>query len=356
MKIAQVAPLFESVPPRFYGGTERIVSYLTEELVGRGHEVTLFATGDSKTAGKLVACWPEGLRLMRATDPILPHVLALEQVYGRAEEFDIIHFHVEYLHFLSLRNASVPHLTTVHNRLDLPLSRSLYHCFNGSPLVSISRDQRNHLPFVNWFGSVHHGLPENLLPFQLRGDGYLAFLGRASPEKGLDRAIEIARRTRHKIRVAAKIDQVDLEYFYRHVQPLLAEAHVDFIGEISESQKPEFLGRAKALLFPVDWPEPFGLVMIEAMACGTPVIAFDRGSVREIVLHGHTGYIVDSVEEAAHAVNRLGAIDRWRCRRHFMENFLASHMADNYLNIFKKVIKWKKNWIEPSRLRASGTS
>ena len=336
MKIAQIAPLAEAVPPRLYGGTERIVSYLTEELVRLGHEVTLFASGDSRTSAELVACCPQALRLDPSVRDPLPYTLmTLEEVRSRAHEFDVLHFHIDLVHFPVFRGMATCTLTTLHGRLDLPDLFPFYRKFSDFPLVSISDDQRKPMPPVNWVGTVHHGLPPELLRFTAQPrDGYLAFLGRISPEKRPDLAIEIARRAGLPIRIAAKVDAVDRAYFERQIEPLLAQPGVEFIGEISEAQKSDFLGNALALLFPIDWPEPFGLVMIEAMACGTPVIAFRRGSVPEVLEDGLTGFIVSDVDEAVRAVSRVDRLDRLAIRRRFEQRFSAARMAHDYLELY----------------------
>jgi glycosyltransferase involved in cell wall biosynthesis len=342
MRIAQVAPLYESVPPALYGGTERVVSYLTEELVRRGHEVTLFASGDSVTSARLVAGSARALRLDRGCrDPLARHFLLLEDVFASASQFDVIHFHVDYLHFPLSRRSSVPQLTTLHGRLDLPDLVPLYREFADMPVVSVSDAQRRPLPGAGWRATVHHGLPERLLGYRKGHGGYLAFLGRISPEKRLDRAIEIARRSGLRLRVAAKVDRADEEYFDREIEPLLSDPHVTYLGEISESDKAGFLGGAAALLFPIDWPEPFGLVLIEALACGTPVIAYRGGSVEEIVSQGETGFVVSSLAEAVRAVERLGEIDRRRCRRVFEERFTASRMARDYERVYASLLDSK---------------
>ena len=304
MKIAQVAPLYESVPPQLYGGTERVVSYLTEELVRAGHEVTLFASGDSTTRAQHIPCLERALRLTgESRDSLICHYLLLEEVAKRAEAFDVIHFHTDYLHFPLARRMLTPHLTTLHGRLDLPDLAPLFDVFSEMPVVSISREQRRALPHANWMGTVYHGIP-SIYRFQPEPRDYLAFLGRISPEKGIDRAIAIARLSGLRLRIAAKVDRADREYF-AELQALLDNPWVEFIGEISDSEKSDFLGGARALLFPINWSEPFGLVVIEAMACGTPVIAFRRGSVPEIVDHGKTGFIVDDVADAVKAVQRI---------------------------------------------------
>ncbi|WP_370312100.1 glycosyltransferase family 4 protein [Sagittula sp.] len=338
MKIAQIAPLEESCPPRLYGGTERIVSYLTEELVRQGHEVTLFASGDSRTKAHLVPCSKEALRLDPNVKNSLPwHVAMLEEVRLRADEFDVLHFHIDFLHYPMARAFADRMVTTMHGRLDGPDLRPFYATFPNYPLVSISDDQRRPLPFVNWAGTVYHGLPKTLLPFTERPNGdYLAFLGRISPEKRPDRAIEIAARAGMPLKIAAKIGDADRKYWEEIIAPMVdAHDNVEFIGEINEKQKAEFLGNARALLFPVDWPEPFGLVMIEAMACGTPVIAWANGSVPEIVEPGLTGYVVHSLEDAVAAVSKLDRISRGIVRETFEERFTADRMARDYVEIYR---------------------
>jgi glycosyltransferase involved in cell wall biosynthesis len=336
MKIAQIPPLVESVPPKLYGGTERIVSYLTEELVSQGHDVTLFATGDSKTSAELVACAPEALRLAQARHHAPYHVLQLERVLQRADEFDILHFHIDCLHFPLARRVSAPCVTTMHGRVDFEDLAPLFREFNECPLVSISAHQRRPVA-ARWVATVHHGLPTELYSFRGGDGGYLAFLGRISPEKGPVRAIEIAERAGLPLKIAAKVDKLDEAYFKRTVRPLLRRPHVEFIGEIGEDRKEDFLGRAKALLFPIDWPEPFGLVMIEAMACGAPVIAWRCGSAPEVVEHGVTGFIVNSVEEAVQAVRKIDSLDRRVVRRHFESRFTAAKMASNYLRVYQSL-------------------
>ncbi len=339
MRIAQVSPLFESVPPRYYGGTERVVSYLTEELVALGHEVTLFASGDSITRARLVAPCARSLRLdARCLDPLAHHLLMLEQVIGMADEFDLIHFHIDYLHFPCSRRLRTPHLSTLHGRLDIPDLVPLYHEFQEIPLVSISAAQRSPLHWANWRATIHHGLPPQLFPFVARPGAYLAFLGRISPEKGCDLAVEIARRSGLPLRVAAKVSREDQEYFESVVKPLLADPLVEFIGEIGDSEKPEFLGNALALLFPIDWEEPFGLVMVEAMACGTPVIAFRRGSVPEIIEDGVNGFVVDDVEAAVANIPRLAGLRRRACREIFERRFSAARMAGDYLRLYQQML------------------
>jgi glycosyltransferase involved in cell wall biosynthesis len=340
MRIAQVAPLFESVPPLLYGGTERVVSWLTEELVRLGHDVTLFASGDSVTNAQLVPVCPRALRLdAQCKDPVAHHVLMVERVFREAASFDLIHFHADYLHFsLSLRS-EVPCLTTPHGRLDMPDLVPLYQSFRELPLVSISDAQRIPLPWVNWQGTVHHGMPRQSLTMGNGEGNYLAFLGRVSPEKGLDEAIEIACRSGMQLKIAAKIDQADAEYFKNRIKPLLNYGLVEFIGEIGHDRKNDFLGNASALLFPIRWPEPFGIVMIESLACGTPVIAYPYGSVPEILENGVTGFIVADAEGAVAAVKDLKAISRQSCRKHFERHFSAERMAAEYLAIYQRLVQ-----------------
>jgi glycosyltransferase involved in cell wall biosynthesis len=339
MRIAQVAPLCESVPPKLYGGTERVVAYLTEELVRLGHHVTLFASGDSHTSATLVPACREALRLgSNCRDPVAPHVLMLEQVGARAREFDVIHFHISQFHFPVMRRLPhAAHVTTLHGRLDLPELGPLYREFADMPVVSISDAQRKPLPEAGWISTVYHGLPPDLFTFHPAGGRYLAFLGRISPEKRVDRAIAIATACGVRLRIAAKIDEADREYFEREIAPLLDHPLVEFIGEIGEHEKNAFLGGAKALLFPIDWPEPFGLVMIEAMACGLPVVAFPGGSVEEIVEDGVNGFVVDSIEEAALAVRHIDRIDRRTCRERFDRRFTARRMASQYVDVYREL-------------------
>jgi glycosyltransferase involved in cell wall biosynthesis len=339
MRIAQVAPLYESVPPQYYGGTERVVSYLTEELVRQGHEVTLFASGDSVTKARLVAPCRRSLRLDKeCVDQLAHHIVQLELVLKYSNRFDIIHFHTDYLHFPLSRRQTTPHLTTLHGRLDLPDLVPLYQEFTEVPVVSISDAQRQPLPWLNWQETVYHGLPEDLYRFRGTPGTYLAFLGRISPEKRVDRAIEIAKRIGMEIKIAAKVDAVDRAYFEHNVAPLLKDPLVEYIGEIGDDAKDEFLGNAYALLFPIDWPEPFGLVMIEAMACGTPVIAYRHGSTPEVIEDGVTGFLVDGLEDAIRAAERISTLSRKRCRRVFEQHFSASRMAAGYLAVYQRLI------------------
>ena len=339
MKIAQVAPLYESVPPKLYGGTERVVSYLTEALVDEGHDVTLFASGDSQTAARLIPACSRSLRLHPdCVDQIAHHYVMLQEVLDRVEEFDIIHFHVDYLHFPMSRMANLPQVTTLHGRLDLNDLVPLYRKFGDMPVISISQAQRKPLWWANWIGNVYHGLPQQSLSLGDASGGYLAFLGRISPEKRVDRAIQIALEAGMPLKIAAKIDRVDREYFEREIKPLLSNPGIEYIGEIAEHQKSEFLGNAYALLFPVDWPEPFGLVMIEAMACGTPTIAFRCGSVPEVIRPGVSGIIVDNMADAVGAVPRIASLSRDKCRAEFEKRYTASRMAKDYTKVYEATL------------------
>jgi glycosyltransferase involved in cell wall biosynthesis len=341
MKIAQISPLMESCPPQLYGGTERVVSYLTEELVRQGHDVTLFASGDSITSARLEVCCERALRLdSTVTDPIPDHLIMLNKVRSMAAEFDILHFHVDILHYPLAIDFAGRTVTTMHGRLDLPELRRVHAAFPGFPLVSISNDQRLPMPPVKWAATIHHGLPGALLPFNLAPKGgYLAFLGRISPEKRPDRAIEIAVRAGAKLKIAAKIDKVDQAYWTNVIEPMVASSpNVEYVGEIGERDKAQFLGNADALLFPIDWPEPFGLVMIEAMACGTPVIAWNYGAVPEVIDEGVTGFIVNSEEEALAAIARVPDLDRRRVRAAFDRRFAATTMARGYLEVYARLL------------------
>jgi glycosyltransferase involved in cell wall biosynthesis len=351
MRIAQIAPLFERVPPKLYGGTERIVSYLTEELVKQGHDVTLFASGDSKTSAKLVPCCELALRLDPIVrDPLPYHVIMLDEVRRRSRSFDVLHFHIDLLHGPLACDFIDRTLTTLHGRLDLPDLPPFYETFRELPLVSISNDQRRYLPQANWAGLVHHGLPSGLLPFQPNPAGsYLAFLGRIAPEKGPDRAIEIAARAGMPLKIAAKVDRVDQAYWDEKIRPMIQTySNVEFVGEISECDKASFLGEALALLFPIEWPEPFGLVMIEAMACGTPVIAFRSGSVPEVLKDGTSGFIVDTIEQASAAARRITEVNRAAVRAEFERRFTVEHMARGYLEIYRELTAAAT---EPTRAR-----
>ncbi len=339
MRIAQVAPLYEAVPPRFYGGTERVVAHLTDALVTLGHDVTLFASAEARTAATLAPVRDQAIRLDPAPfkSDLAAHLHQLAEVRRRASEFDVIHFHTDMIQFPMFEDMAARTLTTLHGRLDLKDLPEVYRRWPQFPLVSISDDQRRPLPFVNWAATVHHGLSAELFQPSLHTQGYLAFLGRISPEKRPDRAIAIAAAANRPLRIAAKVDNADRTYFEDEIEPLMANPLVDYIGEIGDDRKSAFLGGADALLFPIDWPEPFGLVMIEAMACGTPVIAWDRGSVREVVDHGLTGFIVRSEDEAVAAVARLPELDRAAIRARFEERFSAIAMARRYLGIYERL-------------------
>ncbi|HEY9198485.1 MAG TPA: glycosyltransferase family 4 protein [Gammaproteobacteria bacterium] len=339
MKIAQVAPLIESVPPKWYGGSERVVSYLTEELVQQGHDVTLYASGDSVTRARLRPPVAHALRLNpQRGDPLIHHFIMLEEVFKDAAAYDIIHFHVDFLHFPLSRRHAFPTLTTLHGRLDIPDLELIHRTYREMPLVSISDAQRRPLTWANWKATVHHGLPSTLYSFHPDPGGYLAFLGRISPEKRVDRAIDIACRSGMPIKIAAKVDPVDADYFEARIRPLLARHDVEYIGEIGEHEKNAFLGEAYALLFPIDWPEPFGLVMIEAMACGTPVIAYDHGAVSEVMEDGITGYVVDDLDTAVSAVERVAGLDRQACRDCFERRFSVSRMANDYMDVYRRML------------------
>lgn len=339
MKIAQVSPLYESVPPKFYGGTERVVSYLTEELIQQGHEVTLFASGDSVTKAKLIAPCKNSLRLKKdCIDQLSYHFLMLEKLQRELAAFDIVHYHIDYLHFPLSRLNKATQITTLHGRLDIPDLYHIYREYSDMPVVSISQAQRKPIPYAHWVGNVYHGLPVEVTSFYSNPGTYLAFLGRICPEKRVDLAIEIALKCGIPLKIAAKVDKVDREYFKTEIEPLLEHDLIEYIGEISEKEKPDFLGNALALLFPIQWPEPFGLVMIEAMACGTPVIAFNYGSVPEVLDDGVTGFIVPSVDEAVETIrNKVPAFNRSLCRNVFETRFTAQRMASDYLKIYEKV-------------------
>ena len=340
MRIAQIAPLYESVPPKLYGGTERVVSYLTEALVQMGHDVTLYASGDSRTSATLRPICDRALRLSKScSEPHAEHVYLAERVFQESAQFDLVHSHIDYLAFPLLRRMQTPHVTTLHGRLDIPNLRSLFGEFNDEPVISISNYQRRPLPGASWQGTVYHGLPTDLYRFHDRPGNYLAFLGRVSQEKRLDFAIQIARRSGLLLKIAAKVDKADQKYFDAVIKPLLQQDGIEFIGEIGESEKNDFLGNALALLFPIDWPEPFGLVMIEALACGTPVIARACGSVPEIIEQGVTGFIIDNLEQAISAVERLSSVSRKRCRQSFEERFTATRMATDYTAIYTQLLR-----------------
>lgn len=344
MKIAHVAPLYESVPPQMYGGTERIVSYLTEALVDLGHDVTLFASGDTETSAKLVACRERALRLdpQPLKSEIAAHLSMLDEVRQRAADFDVVHFHLShFLHFPFFEQMAGKTVTTPHGRLDYADLASAYARFPRFPMISISRSQKARLPEANWVGTIHHGLPAGLYQPQLRQPGqggYLAFLGRFSRDKRPDRAIEIARRTGLKLKLAAKIGDADKAYFHEVVEPLLDGENVEYVGEIAENEKAAFLGQAAGLLFPIDWPEPFGLVMIEAMAFGTPVIGWNCGAVPEVIDDGVTGFVVDSVDEAVARVPELLLLGRWAVRSTFEARFSAQRMARDYVAAYARML------------------
>src|SRR6202163_4307669 len=338
VKIAQVSPLYESVPPKMYGGTERVVSFLTEELVAQGQDVTLFASGDAQTSAKLGPGTKTSLRLSKnSVDHLAHHIAMLDDVMRMAPEFDVIHFHIDYMHFPLSRYCSLPSITTLHGRLDLPDLIPVYKRYADAPVISISMTQRKPLPRANWVANVHHGLPADLLAFNPKPGDYLAFLGRISPEKRLDRAIEIAKRVGMHLKVAAKIDNADRAYYESTIKPLMGDPNIEFIGEIAENEKSEFLGNAYAYLFPIDWPEPFGLTMIEAMACGTPTIAFNCGSVKEVMQEGLTGFIVEDMEQAVARVAKISTIERTACRNIFEKRYTAVRMAEEYVEIYQSM-------------------
>lgn len=356
MKIAQIAPLTESIPPRLYGGSERVVSYLTEALVMEGHEVTLFASGDSLTGAELVSCTPTALRLNAAVrDPIPHYMIMIHRARRMADQFDILHFHIDQFHFPLFRDIAHKTLTTLHGRQDLPDLQLMYKNFPEMPLVSISNDQRAPIPGANFAATIQHGIPAALhhATYAPRGN-YLAFLGRIAPEKRVDRAIEIARKAGLPLKIAAKVDKVDRDYFNETIKPMLDAPSVEFIGEIDETAKTRFLGDALALLFPIDWPEPFGMVMIEAFACGTPVLAFARGGVAEIIEPGVTGEIVQSVAEAPGALERILKLDRLRIRQRFDERFSSEKMARNYLSVYDRLLAREADRTVSASVNGSG--
>lgn len=339
MKIAQVSPLFESVPPKGYGGTERVISYLTEELVRLGHDVTLFASGDSVTKARLIPAIAASARPdMTQRSWLAYHTIQMDLVAQQAHEFDVIHFHTDYLHFPLAKALGTPYITTFHGRLDIPELEPLCRHFSDVPLISISNSQRTPLPWANWCETVYHGLPSDLYSFAPEPGNYFVFIGRLSPEKRVDRAIEIAQRCGMPLYIGAKLDIADEQYFNAFLKPLFRNPLVRFVGEVGEREKRELLENANALLFPIDWPEPFGLVMIEAFSCGTPVIAYAHGSVPEIMEDGVTGFIVTNQEEAVRAAQQIGTIDRLRCRKVFESRFTASHMAANYLRVYQRML------------------
>jgi glycosyltransferase involved in cell wall biosynthesis len=351
LRIAQVAPLVETVPPEAYGGTERIVSYLTEELVRLGQDVTLFASGGSTTAAKLV---PISERSVRSDpdvkDPLTRTIVEIEEVLKRTEDFDLIHFHDGYVHFPLSRRLEIPTVTTTHGRMDLLDLVSIFREFPDVPLISISNQQRSPLPFANWIATVQHGIPEHLFSFRPDPEGYLAFVGRICPEKRPDRAIEIAKQVGVPLKIAAKVDKVDEQYFESEIKPMLDSPLIEFIGEVNDQEKNALLGGARALLFPIDWPEPFGLVMIESLACGTPVVAFECGSVPEVLEDGKTGFIVRTMEEAKQAVEKIETISRSVCRQEFERRYTSARMAENYLLAYER-----QQSHPPSRSRTENT-
>jgi len=339
LRIAQIAPLVESVPPKFYGGTERVVAYLTDALVKLGHQITLFASGDSITKARLVSVTPTSLRLSNCVDYMAGNILQLQEVMDRAHEFDLLHFHTDYLHFPVTRLSLKKTLTTLHGRLDIPELKPLYEKFTDIPVISISNTQRRPLPMANWVSTVYHGLPTDLYQAG-KGEGdYVVFLGRFSPEKRADRAIEIARLAGVKIKIAAKVDKADERYFEKEIRHLLDLPHVEYLQEVGESEKGPLLANAKALLFPIDWPEPFGMVLIEALACGTPVIAYNHGSVPEIIEHGKTGFIVNNIEKAAEALQNIHLISREECRATFEKKYSDIVMAKNYVRLYERSLR-----------------
>jgi glycosyltransferase involved in cell wall biosynthesis len=341
MRIAQISPLFEAVPPKLYGGTERVVYSLTEELVAMGHDVTLFASGDSVTSATLAPMRDQALRLDPSVkDWVAIYTRMVEMIYRRKDEFDVLHFHIDYFPLSLFSRQKVPFLTTLHGRLDLPEFVDTYSTFESAPFVSISDSQRKPIPNLNWVRTVLHGMPADLLkPLPVKQE-YAAFLGRISPEKGVDRAIRIAGKAGMKLKIAAKVDNADKEYYDTLIKPLiLNNPNVEFIGEINDAQKPAFLSAAQALIFPIDWPEPFGLVMIEAMACGTPVVAFNCGSVPEVIDDGVTGFIVNDIDQAVAALGRVDTLDRARVRATFDRRFTARRMAEDYVDVYRSLAR-----------------
>jgi glycosyltransferase involved in cell wall biosynthesis len=339
MRIAQISPLFEAVPPKLYGGTERVVYSLTEELVAMGHDVTLFASGDSITSAKLAPMRDKALRLdPTVVDWIAIYMRMMELIRRRADEFDVLHFHTDYFPLSLFSRQDTPFLTTLHGRLDIPEFKDIYETFPDAPFVSISDAQRRPIPGINWARTVHHGMPADLLTPQPVKQEYAAFLGRISPEKGVDKAIRIAGKAGLRLKIAAKVDRADQTYWDEQIKPLIdVSPWVEYIGEINDAQKPAFLSGAHALLFPIDWPEPFGLVMIESMACGTPVIAFNRGSVPEVIDHGVSGFIVHDEASAVAAMNRVDQLDRTLVRRTFDRRFTARRMAEDYVDLYEEL-------------------
>ncbi len=339
MRIAQLAPLAESVPPRQYGGTERIVSYVTEELVRQGHEVTLFASGDSETSARLEPMCREGLRKANGvSNPQAPFTMMLEKTFSSSGQFDLFHSHLDFLAFPLARRCGTPVLTTLHGRLDLPELKPIFAEFLDCPLISISDAQRKPLAWANWQQTIHHGLPEHLYSFHPTAGEYLAFVGRITPEKRPDHAIEIAKRAGMPLKIAAKVDPVDREYFHTIIEPLLSDPLVEFVGEITDREKNDLIGNAAALLAPFDWPEPFGLVFIEALACGTPILAYRRGSVPEIIDEGQTGFICETVDQMVKAVSGISTLNRQQCRSVFEKRFTVERMVQEYLGAYENLI------------------
>jgi glycosyltransferase involved in cell wall biosynthesis len=344
MHIAQIAPLTEAVPPKLYGGTERVIHWLIEELVALGHDVTLYASGDSVTSARLEAMWPRALRLDgRVSDPNALHMAMLEQVRQRASEYDFLHFHLDYYPWSVFARQPAPFVTTLHGRLDLPEHQPVFTTFSALPVISISDSQRRPVPQANWVRTIHHGLPQDLLTPVAMRPRYLAFLGRIAPEKGVDRAISIAHRCGVPLRIAAKVDRVDRDYFDERIRPLIDGSSVEYIGEINDSEKSEFLSGAVALLTPIDWPEPFGLVMIEAMACGAPAISFNRGSAPEVIDEGLTGFVVENEDGAVRAFGRLPQLSREEIRRRFEQRFTARRMALDYLDAYRGLMDFAQH-------------
>ena len=344
MRIAQVAPLYESVPPALYGGSERVVSWLTEELVALGHDVTLFASGDSRTSAKLFpACAKALWRDISIRETLPHHVLLAEQVLRRSSDFDIVHFHCDYVHLPLVHLLSAPAITTMHGLIHAPDHLNLFHAFPKARLVAISERQKQPIPEASWCGTVPHGMPPELHSFVATPEEYLLFLGRISPDKGIERAIEIAKRSKRRLKIAAKIYEEDRAYFTQTIKPLLDGLQIDFLGEVGGQLKNDLIGKACGLLFPIEWQEPFGLVLIEALACGTPVVAWNRGSIPEIIEHGVHGYVVDSIDDAVDAVNNLSRINRTCCRSHFNQCFTTQKMAQRYLKIYQQEIDRKKS-------------
>ncbi len=360
MKIAQVAPLWESVPPVLYGGTERVVSFITEELVRQGHDVTLFASGDSTTKARLVPMCPEALRLSKVIKNYdAPLTAMLEKAFSPSGEFDIIHSHLEFLPFPLAKRSHTPVLTTLHARLDLPELLPVFRTFAELPLVSISDAQREPLPWANWVATVHHGLPKDLYTPHANQGKYLVFLGRVAPEKGLDQAIEIAKRVDMPLRIGAKIDPTNVEYYRAVIEPLLDHPLIEFVGEVTDLEKDDFIGDAYAMICPYDWPEPFGLVFIESLACSTPVIAYRRGSVPEIIEHGVTGFVCETLEEMVQSVRHVSLLERARCRQAFDLRFTTERMVQDYVRVYERMlgISAKEQRVqekETSGLAASG--